>query len=230
MLNPEKHKSILIKILKGIYSDPTIGPALGFKGGTAAFMFYELNRFSVDLDFDLLDSKKEDYIMKRIEEIISPFGKIKSNWKKYYTLFFELSYAEEEHNIKIEISRRPTEAKFEIKNYLGISMKVMSREDMTANKLMAMYERMERTHRDIFDVWFFLQNDWPINKKLLEKRAQMSFSDFLKKCIEALEKLDNHNILAGLGELLDAKQKAWVKANLKKDTIFLLKLALENEK
>ena len=44
------HKNVLIRILKDIFTDPTIGPVLGFKGGTAAYLFYGLNRFSVDLD------------------------------------------------------------------------------------------------------------------------------------------------------------------------------------
>jgi len=32
-----------------------------------------------------------------------------------------------------------------------------------------------------------------------------------------------------MGELLDEKQKAWAKANLKKDVVFLLKVTFENE-
>ena len=52
------HKTVLFQILKDIYADTTLSPFLGFKGGTAALMFYGLNRFSVDLDFDLLDETK----------------------------------------------------------------------------------------------------------------------------------------------------------------------------
>jgi len=229
-LDVNKHRNIFIKILKDIYTDNTIGPILGFKGGTAAYMFYNLPRFSIDLDFDLLDSEKEDYVFERIGEIISAYGKIKTKRKKRYTLFFELSYLDEGHNVKVEINRRSFGSKYEVINYYGISMKVMVRGDMSANKLVAMYERLGRTKRDIFDIWFFLQNNWPINKRLVEKRAGMPFGDFLQKCIHLLEKMSNHNILAGIGELLDEKQKVWIKANLKKDTLFLLKLALENEK
>ena len=58
----------------------------------------------------------------------------------------------------------------------------------------------------------------------------MPFRDFLQKCIEALEKLPNRDILAGMGELLDEKQKAWVKAKLIGEVIFQLKLRIENEK
>jgi hypothetical protein len=94
----------------------------------------------------------------------------------------------------------------------------------------AMYERESRTNRDIFDIWYFLQNDWPINKEIIKKRTGMSFKDFLQKCIGLVEKANNKNILAGMGELLDEKQKAWAKEHLKEDALFQLKLKLENEK
>jgi hypothetical protein len=48
------HRTILIQILKDIYTDTSISPFLGFKGEMAALFFYDLDRFSVDLDFDLL--------------------------------------------------------------------------------------------------------------------------------------------------------------------------------
>jgi predicted nucleotidyltransferase component of viral defense system len=62
-LNIPTHKTILFQILKDIYSDTTIAPFLGFKGGTATLLFYNLDRFSVDLDFDLLDESKENYVL-----------------------------------------------------------------------------------------------------------------------------------------------------------------------
>ena len=229
-LDINKHKNILIKILKDIYTDNTIGPILGFKGGTAAYLFHNLKRFSVDLDFDLLEPEKEDYVFEKIEKIISVYGKIKTKRKKRYTLFFEMSYADKDHNIKIEINRRSFGSKYEVINYYGISMKVMLQEDMFANKIVAMYERIEKTNRDIYDVWFFLQNNWPINKELVEKRTGMPFNEFLSKCIEKLEKLPERSILAGMGELLDEKQKNCAKKNLKTDVLFLLKLLFRNKK
>lgn len=229
-LDTAKHKNILIKILKDIYTDTSIAPLLGFKGGTAAYLFYELSRASLDLDFDLLDESKEDYVFKKMEEIAKQYGQIKEHRKKRFNLFLVLSYENDAPNIKVEINRREFGSKYEVKSYLGISMKVMIQEDMFAHKLVAMYERMGKANRDIFDVWFFGQKDWPINKEIIEKRTEMSFNDFLQKCIDALEKLPNRNILAGMGELLDEKRKAWVKAKLRTEVIFQLKLMLENEK
>lgn len=230
MLNAEKHRGILIRILKDIYTDNTLGPILGFKGGTAALLFYELSRFSVDLDFDLLDEEKEDYVLERVGKIISTYGKIKIQRKKHFTLFCELSYSERDHNIKIEINRRSFGSKYTVMNYFGISMRVMIKEDMFANKLVAMYERVERANRDIFDVWFFLQNNWSINKELVEKRTGMTFKECVEKCIEKLENIPGRTILSGMGELMSDKQKDWVREKLKLETLFLLRVMLHNEK
>lgn len=229
VLNIEKHKGILIRILKDIYTDNTLGPVLGFKGGTAALLFYELNRFSVDLDFDLLDSGKEDYVFERVGKIVATYGKMKEQKKKRFTLFYELSYSDADHNIKVEINRRNFGSRYEVTNYFGISMKVMIKEDMFANKLVALYERVERANRDIFDIWFFLQNNWSINKELVEKRTGLTFKEFVAKCLEKLEKVSNRAILSGMGELLEVRQKDWVKTKLKTETIFLLKIMLDNE-
>jgi predicted nucleotidyltransferase component of viral defense system len=229
-LDIPRHKNILVKILKDIYTNISVGPFLGFKGGTAAYLFYELNRVSLDLDFDLLDEAKEDYIFEKVEKIAGQYGKIKESRKKRFNLFLLLSYEEDAPNIKIEINRREFGSHYEVKSYLGISMKVMVREDMFAHKLVAMYERIGAANRDIYDVWFFLNKDWPINKKIIEERTGMPFKNFLEKCIEALEKLPDRGILAGMGELLDEKQKIWAKEKLRTETIFQLKLRLENEK
>ncbi len=229
-LDTALHKKILVQILKDIYSDTTISPFLGFKGGTAAYMFYNLGRFSLDLDFDLLDATKKEYVFNKVESIVGDYGKIKEARIKRNTLIVVLSYAEAAHNIKIEINRRQFGSQYELKTYLGISMLVMNQQDMFAHKLMAMYERMNKTSRDIYDVWFFLKNDWPINREIVEKRAKMSFEELLQKCINALDKMNNRRILIGVGELLTSGQKDWAKAKLKSETIFQLKLLLESQK
>jgi len=63
-LNIYQHREIMITLLQDIYKDPSIGSFLGFKGGTAAPLFYDLPRFSIDLDFDLLDHRKETIVFE----------------------------------------------------------------------------------------------------------------------------------------------------------------------
>ncbi len=230
LLDYSKHKNILLQILKDIFSDSIIAPFLGFKGGTAALMFYGLDRNSVDIDLDLLDESKEREVFEKIQKIAAGYGKIIDSRIKRFNLVTIISYDTKSQNIKIEVNRRNFGSKYELKTLLGISMLVMTKEDMFANKLMAMYERIGKTSRDVYDVYFFAKNNWPINKKIVEERAKMPFGEVLVKCVELLEKMENRHILDGLGEMLADSQKDWARAKLRSETILFLKLMLEGEK
>lgn len=230
MLERNVHKTILLQILKDIYTDTSLGPILGLKGGTAANLFYDLGRFSVDLDFDLLNRDKEAFVFEKIEKILREYGAIKEKYRKKHTLLLVISYEEKSQNIKVEINRRIFGSRYQLKNYLGISMLVMVREDMFAHKLVAVLERAKTANRDVYDLWYFLKNRWLLNKEIVEKRTRMNLKDHLKKCIAFVESLSDRNILSGMGELLDEKQKAWARTNLRKETVFLLKVRLEQEK
>lgn len=221
------HKTILFQILKDIYSDTSISPYLGFKGGTAAFMFHGLDRFSVDLDFDLLDDSQADFVFDRVTRLVERHGIIKEAYKKRFNLLIILSYEDKARRIKVEINRRQFGSRYEIKTYLGVSMQVMVIEDMFAHKLMAMYERINKTSRDIYDVWFFLKSRFPIHKGIVENRAQMPFDQLVNRCIDQLERMNNRHILDGMGELLTTNQKDWARARFKEDTIALLRLRIE---
>jgi len=190
-------------------------------------MFCGLDRFSVDLDFDLLDETKEDYVFQKVSSILPRYGKLKETRKKRFNLFWVLSYEDRAQNIKVEINRRQFGSHYEIKTYLGVPMLVMVPEDMVAHKLMAMHERIGKTSRDIYDVWFFLQHRFPINKQIVEQRSKMTFDKLLQKCIKQLEELSNKHILDGVGDLFTISQKDWARAKLRQDTIALLKLRLE---
>ncbi len=229
-LDYSKHKNILLQILKDIYSDTSIAPYLGFKGGTAAMMFYDLPRNSVDLDLDLLDETKEKEVFEEINKIINNYGKITDSYIQRFNLKNVVSYDPDAQKIKVEVNRRQLGSKYEVKTFLGISMLVMVKEDMFAHKLMAMIERIGKTSRDIFDVQYFAKNNWPINRKIVEERSGLSFKQALEKAISQLELMDNKHILDGLGELLSDSQKDWARAKLKSDTIFLLKVMHDNEK
>jgi hypothetical protein len=100
-------------------------------------------------------------------------------------------------------------------------------EDMAANKLVAFYERIGKTNRDIYDTWFFFSNNWPVNRELIEKRTNMPFKDFLENCCGLLEKMDNKGILSGMGEVIDEKQKVWVRNKFKDELLFQIRLYLE---
>jgi predicted nucleotidyltransferase component of viral defense system len=225
--NIATHRTVLFQILKDVYSDTAVAPFLGFKGGTAAVMFYGLDRFSVDLDFDLFEENKQDIVFEKLIEIVAKHGEIKESHAKRFSLFCILSYEDKARNIKVEVNRRQFGSRYEIKTYLGVSMPVMVREDMFAHKLIAMHERIGKTSRDIYDVWFFLKNRFPINKEIVEARSGMPLEKLLEKCIGQLGKLNNRRILDGVGEFLTARQKDWAKAKLRQETFALITLRKE---
>lgn len=227
MLNWKKHKIIIVQILKDIYSDIEISSFLGFKGGTACLFFYDLPRNSVDLDFDLLDMNKKDIVYKKIESIIAKYGEVKEKRIKRNTIFFLLSYGEFEQNIKIEISIRDLDNNFEILDYFGVSMKVMVREDVFANKLVALTNRGKIAMRDIFDLYFFFSSNWEINEEIIKNRTKKNLNEYLLDCIDYIEDVPNNNVMQGLGQLVDKKQKEWVKNNLKKDLVYLIRNYIE---
>lgn len=222
-----KHKFFMMQVLKDIYSDIELASCLGFKGGTALMFFYNLPRFSVDLDFNLLDKSKEKRVYDKVRAILLRYGKIFDEAMKFYGPIIVLDYGIGERKLKVEISNREYDNHYEIKNLLGIQMKVLVEPDMFAHKLCALLDRTEVTSRDIFDCWFFLQRHCTVNAGIVESRMGMPLADYLQKCIERLETTSDKSLMSGLGELTDAKMKSFVRTKLRRETIQLLQFFKE---
>ena len=227
MVNLNAHKFFLIQILKEIYSDIEMASCLGFKGGTALMFFYDLPRFSVDIDFDLLDKSKEKIVYDKVRKIVLKYGEIFDEAMKFYGPIIVLDYGIGERKLKIEISNREWNSHYQMKNLLGISMKVMVAPDMFAHKLCALLDRNEVTNRDIFDTYFFMQKQTPINKSIVETRMGIPLADYICKCIIHLEGMSDRGMLNGLGELMDNKMKQFVRNKLRSETISLLQFYRE---
>lgn len=229
MLNREKHQLLMGRILKDIYTDASIAPLLGFKGGTCAYFFYGLPRFSVDLDFDLIltDKLSQETVFKKIKKILEKYGTVKNNRIKRFTVFMLLSYGDEDHNIKVEVSIRNLLAdimpRYELKEYLGISMLAAKKDYLFAGKLAALPLRSETAMRDIYDIYYFAKNNWDIDKAAVEAITGKKFKEHISDCVRTVELIKDNKILQGLGELINSKEKTWVKRNLKNEVLFLLK-------
>jgi len=71
-----------------------------------AYFLHGLDRFSTDIDIDLLDMYQEEHIIKRIEEIVIMFGDIKNITLGKSLHRRILSYEEKEMNIKVELNKK----------------------------------------------------------------------------------------------------------------------------
>ncbi len=101
-------------------------------------------------------------------------------------------------------------------------MNVMVQPDMFSHKLCALIDRGELVSRDIFDAWFFMQKQTPLNKSIIEFRMKMPYEDYMQICIDSLGEIKETRLLQGLGELMDEQLKSFVRTKLKSETIHLL--------
>ncbi len=94
---------------------------------------------------------------------------------------------------------------------------------MFAHKLCALGERI--TPRDIYDVWFFLQNRIEINHEIVQIRTGMSVRDYAMQCAEKVRSYSSRVLMQGLGEvLLDTPSKNFAREQLIPETASALEL------
>ena len=222
-MNNNKHRFYLVQILTDIYSDKELAHYLGFKGGTALMLFHNLPRFSIDLDFDLLETEKAGQVYVKVKNILLRYGKIHDEAQKFFGDLLALDYEYGERNLKIDISRRQYNNEYEIKNLLGINVKTMKLSDMFTLKLVALLGRKEMADRDIFDCWWFMNRQTPVKKEMIEYLTQKNYSDYMQECINAMENLPKRSLLYGLGELLEQDMKTFVRNKLRTEVLTLLR-------
>ncbi|MBU0579396.1 nucleotidyl transferase AbiEii/AbiGii toxin family protein [Patescibacteria group bacterium] len=231
MLDKAHHRQVMFEILQEIYQS-SIGKLLGFKGGTMLYFLEELDRFSVDLDFDLLEIEKVEQVRKKLHEIIKKYGQIKEEREKRQTLIFILSYKTYQHNLKIEISKRDSQATgYEWRNFYGVDIQTMKLEDALAHKLVAVTERRGITNRDFYDIWFLLKKGVRANPLVINERTNQDLSQYLGFLIKFVrQNFKPAQTMVGLGELLIRPRRDWVKVKLKSELLGKLEFYLDEVK
>ncbi len=217
------HKLYMARILSLIFKDKDLCHVLAFKGGSSLMFFHNLSRFSTDLDFNLLEPEKADMAYDKVRAILTRFGTIDDEAKKLYGPVLVLNYGKGERMLKVEISIRQYPNHYEMRSLAGTDIRVMTMPDMFAHKLCATGERL--SPRDIFDVWFFLQNHTEINEEIIRQRTEKSVSEYAAWCAERVRETSPKLLMQGLGEVLnDTKSKAFVKNRLIEETASALEV------
>ena len=218
-----KHRYYMMQVLLAIFRHPELSRLLGFKGGTSLMLFHGLTRFSTDLDFNLLDASQSENVYHLLHQLLLKFGTIDDEAMKFYGPILVLNYGKGERMLKIEVSNRDYPNHYELRSLLGTDIRVMTMPDMFAHKLCALGERI--TPRDIYDVWFFLQNRTNINAEIVSLRTGMSVSDYAMQCAGKVRGYSSRILMQGLGEvLLDNDAKKFARTQLIPDTATALEL------
>lgn len=154
-----------------------------FKGGTALYKLYGLQRFSEDLDFSLfedLDFKFIEDIMKSIVEKI-PYFKIKSIKKIKDSILIKIScegILTRYNSLRIDINfKNKVINGFDIKNYVSeyvdinpFSLRMLTLEEIIAEKIHSIFMRDKA--RDLFDLFFLLRIS-KFDKRLVEEKLKI---------------------------------------------------------
>lgn len=128
MLRVDKHKQLMYNILKDIF-ELDIANKISFKGAKLCYFIYGLDRFSTDLDFDIIsDLEDKNSFLDSISQILNKYGTIKKQENKRFTYFFLFSYGEEDMNIKLEFNKRIWKSNiYETINFFGTDIIVQDK-------------------------------------------------------------------------------------------------------
>ena len=213
----------MAQILSLIFKDKDLCNVMAFKGGTSLMFFHNLNRFSTDLDFNLLDPERLDMVYDKVRSILTRFGTIDDEAKKLNGPLLVLNYGKGERMLKVEISTRMFPNHYEMRSLAGTDIRVMTLPDMFAHKLCAMGERL--SPRDIYDVWFFLRQHASINEEIVMMRTGKTVSEYATWCAKRVRETSSRLLMQGLGEVLnDTKSKTLVRDRLINETASALDL------
>lgn len=221
MLDKTKHEQFLKNILRDMYTTTDLEGKLAFKGGTCLYLFYGLDRFSVDLDFNLL---AEDFNDQLVTDILTKYLTIDDQFNKYFTWFWLGSYEKGNPKIKVEINKRDYPDNYINKDFYGLTIPTMAPDSMFAHKLCAITDRKKLQNRDLFDAHFMFTKQFDINEEIIKIRTGKTRSEYFAYLIDFIEKeVSPSTILEGLGELINEEQKDHIKATLIRDLLFDLK-------
>jgi len=225
MLNQNKHRRYMYDILVDISNSP-LKNYIAFKWWTLCFFVYGLDRFSTDLDFDIIKDNKN--ITTWMKDILKKYGNIKDEYDKKFTNFFLLDYGADNQNIKIELSKKKQKNdKYETINFFGSNLLAMTKDCIFANKLVALSQRYK--NRDLFDIHFFYKNHFPINEDLILERTGWGYVNLLEEIkAEIPQKYSKNSLLAEMWELVTEKQKYFIKNKLIKEVIWLIDFEIFN--
>lgn len=218
LFDPNIHKRYLSLLLTELVK--TFPEKIAFKGGTCAYFFYDLPRFSFDLDFDVFrefsPADKDDFL-----SVLSKHGQAKEFRDKQNTIFCLFDYGKGHPNIKVELSRRVWENNvYKPVWFLGVPLAVADETTVLTNKLVALTDRKTAVARDLYDSWYFLKAGFPVKAALVKERTRQDLGEYLKYMAEFIKKTYTpRNVLHGLGDALDEQQKSWAKDHLVMETV-----------
>jgi predicted nucleotidyltransferase component of viral defense system len=201
-------KDYLLELLLYILSDSR--RLLIFKGGTALYKFYNLNRFSEDLDFDGVGKRFDtDKMIKKIMRNLEVVGMQRSIFEKtVHSNEINIRFAirgplydgskNSMSRVTLNISRRERPITYNEKLLVAtypeipsFELSVLDGEEIAAEKIRCILTREKP--RDIYDLWFLSKKGINVDVSLINKKLKIYGLSFDSKTF--LEKIDEQRTM-----------------------------------
>lgn len=237
-----QHKNQLLRTLRAILKDNVLANSLIFKGGTYAALRGSLDRFSVDLDFDILpiSSGEKAQLRERLHSLFADLRlDISDESRKHLQFFLKYDAAANERNtLKVEINDQVSQYNEYEKVFLqeitmyctGHSLGTMFANKMIAAK--ARYDEGKRiAGRDYYDLHYFFMQGYSVNVKVVEDLSGLTYSQYLQDLIAFIEQqVDNKQLLQDLNPLLPARELKFSLEKIKPELLFFLRAELQRDR
>ncbi|NKQ37576.1 MAG: nucleotidyl transferase AbiEii/AbiGii toxin family protein [Chloroflexi bacterium] len=231
-----KHRVQLTRLLTEILDDPYLAASLYFKGGTCAAMLGFLDRFSVDLDFDLASDRDQAIVEERLRLIFTRLNLTVKDKSQHVPQFF-LKYSAppgERNTLKLDILPNETRANKYAQAYLVDVDRYaicQTRATLFANKLVAPLDRFERNGsvagRDIYDIHHFFLQGYAFDPAVIEERRGATVSAYLQTLLAFVEKQVTQTVInQDLNVLLEPEKFQQIRKTLKTEVMMFIRDAM----
>lgn len=230
------HRGQLFKILMEIADSPMLAKNLVFKGGTCAAMQGLLDRFSVNLDFDLVSGADKENVKVELKTIFPKLGLIVKNQSKT-TIQYVLKYPAPE-NSRNTLKLDTVDESLAVGIYQPIYLSDIDRyllcqtiETMFAHKLVAVLDRYSKHHsvagRDIYDIYYFFLNQHTYSPTIIQTRTRLGLDAFFGELIDFIQNKVTESIInEDLNMLLPPQQFSAIRKSLKAEVLAMLRSEL----
>ena len=226
------HKIQLYRLLTEILDSALLSQSVFLKGGTAASMLNYLDRFSIDLDFDIKKDVNKNEIEKELKSIFKKLD-LKVDKKSSRTFYYLLKY-QSKNTLRNSLKLSFIDLIFKSNIYVPYYLSEIDRyavcqtiETMFANKLVALTDRYKKTKtiagRDLYDIHHFFINNYRYENNIIKERTGQNVIDYFKYLIKFIEKKITAEIInEDLNFLLSAEKFIKLRKVLKIETLMLL--------
>jgi len=226
------HKAHLLRTLTEIVDNSTLSSSLYFKGGTCASMMGILDRFSVDLDFDLKAGVNEKELRAEFHKVFDKLGFILYQESQKALEFF-LKYPNspnQRNTLKIDALNVIVKSNRYSPVFLPEINRTVNCQDQKsifANKMVAVKDRYDRREsiagRDIYDIHYFFLNNLKYSEAVIIERTGLSVKKYLVYLRHFInEKITQVLIDQDLNTLLPFETYNKIRKTLKEETLMFL--------